>query len=441
MHGEEAPIDRILHPLGEFLRIEAVSGIVLLACTVVALFIANSPWSHDYEHFLHTEIGFTVGDWHLHLSLLHWINDGLMTIFFFVVGLEIKRELVVGELRDPRTALLPVMAALGGMIAPACIFLLFQLGTPGERGWAIPTATDIAFVVGILALLGKRVPMGLKLFLLSLAIADDLGAVVVIALFYSSNIAVAALLIAILGVAAVAIFQRLGIWSLPVYVAAGAVIWFGMLQSGMHPTIAGVVLGFATPIIGRVFPTRPFEFAANEMRSMPMGMEAMHDTHIQHQLAHLNRLTLLSLSPLERLEHSLHHWVAYLIMPIFALSNAAVTLDVSALGGLTAWAVAAGLVVGKPLGILGFTALAVMTGVGRLPNGTTWPIMVGGACLAGIGFTMSLFVSALAFGENVELMATAKIGVLMGSVVSAVLGVFLLTRTLPKQTEAATSAH
>jgi NhaA family Na+:H+ antiporter len=432
MQGEEAMIDRLLAPVHDFLRIEAVSGIFLLVCTLAALILANSPVADAYEHFLHTKIGISFGDNSFKLSLLHWINDGLMTIFFFVVGLEIKREIVAGELRDWRTALLPVAAAVGGMAAPAAIYLLFQSGQPGERGWGIPTATDIAFVVGILAILGKRVPLGLKLFLLTLAIADDLGAIIVIAAFYSSNIGMIPLLVAVLGMGAVTVFQRLGVWSLPAYVAAGTVIWFGMYLSGIHPTIAGVVLGFATPMVGRIFPTQPFEFAANEIARLPMGIESLHHDDIQHKLSTLSRLTNLSLSPLERLEHALHSWVAFAIMPLFAITNAAVHFEPSALAGTVSWAVAAGLVIGKPVGILLMTGLTILLGLGKLPRGVTWPIMVGGACLAGIGFTMSLFVSALAFAESPEMLASAKIGVFVGSVTSAILGIVILKWCLPK---------
>jgi NhaA family Na+:H+ antiporter len=433
MHGEEAMIDRLLAPVHDFLRIEAVSGIFLVVCTVIALVLANSPLAHPYEEFLHTKIGVAWGDGSFKLSLLHWINDGLMTIFFFVVGLEIKRELIAGELRDWRTALLPVAAAIGGMAAPASIYLLFESGTPGEKGWGIPTATDIAFVVGILALLGKRVPLGLKLFLLTLAIADDLGAIIVIAAFYSSNIGMIPLLIAILGMGAVTIFQRLGVWSMPAYVAAGSVIWVGMYLSGIHPTIAGVVLGFATPMVGRILPTQPFEYAASQIAMLPMGIESLQHDDIQHKLSHLNRLTNLSLSPLERLEHALHSWVAFAIMPIFAITNAAVHFEPSAMSGTVAWAVAAGLVIGKPIGILAMTGLTIATGLGRLPRGVTWPIMIGGACLAGIGFTMSLFVSALAFADSPEMLSSAKIGVFLGSVTSAILGIVILKFSLPKQ--------
>lgn len=429
--GDKAPIDRLIRPLSTFLGIEAISGVFLLLCALVALIIANSPLGHDYHELLHKEVGFHFGEHTFQLSLLHWINDGLMTIFFFVVGLEIKREIMIGELRDWRTAFLPVMAALGGMIAPALVYLLFQQGTPAARGWGIPTATDIAFVVGVLAVLGKRVPLGLKLFLLSLAIADDLGAVMVIALFYSQGIEPNGLIIAAIGIATVFTFQRLGVWSIPLYVVAGMVIWLGMLQSGVHPTIGGVILGFATPILGRTSPKRPFEFVAEELDTLPPDEESEHNEVLQMKLRRLYRLTSLTLSPLERIEQSLHGWVAFLIMPLFAITNAAVAFDLSALGNSVSWSIAAGLIVGKPLGIVLFTFIAVITGLGRLPRGVDWKTMVGGGCLGGIGFTMSLFVASLSF-KDAEMLSSAKIGIFLGSLLSAIIGVIILSYTLPK---------
>ena len=433
-HGDKATIDRLLRPVSAFLGIEAISGVFLLLCALVALLIANSPWGHDYDHFLHTPIGFSFGEHSFHLSLLHWINDGLMTIFFFVVGLEIKREVIVGELRDWRTALLPVMAALGGMIAPALVYLAFQHDTPAVRGWGIPTATDIAFVVGVLAVMGKRVPIGLKLFLLSLAIADDLGAVLVIAFFYSQGIDPNGLIIAGSGVATVFIFQRLGVWTIPPYLIAGIVTWLGMLQSGIHPTIGGVIFGFATPILGRTYPRRPFEYALEEQENLPPHDESEHNEMLQAKLRKLAELTRLTLSPLERLEQALHGWVAFLIMPLFAITNAAVAFEISALGSSISWSIAAGLIIGKPLGILAFTFAAVVTKLGRLPRGVNWPVMLGGSCLGGIGFTMSLFVASLSF-KDPAMLASAKIGIFLGSVLSAVLGIVILSMTLPKGEE------
>lgn len=435
--GDKAPIDRLIRPLSTFLGIEAISGIFLLLCALAALIIANSPLEHDYHELLHKEVGFNFGEYSFHLSFLHWINDGLMTIFFFVVGLEIKREIVIGELRDWRTALLPVMAAIGGMIAPALVYLLFQQGTPAARGWGIPTATDIAFVVGVLAVLGKRVPLGLKLFLLSLAIADDLGAVIVIALFYSQGIDPNGLYIAASGMVVVFFFQRLGVWSIPPYIIAGIVIWLGMLQSGVHPTIGGVILGFATPILGRTHPKRPFQFVAEELDNLPPDEESEHNEVLQMKLRRLYHLTSLTLSPLERIEQSLHGWVAFLIMPLFAVTNAAVTFDLSSLGNSVSWSIVAGLVIGKPLGIVLFTFLAVITRLGKLPRGVNWKTMVGGGCLGGIGFTMSLFVASLSF-KDAEMLSSAKIGIFLGSLLSAVIGVLILSYALPKTSFPAT---
>lgn len=430
-HGEEAPIDRMLEPVARFLRIEAVSGVLLLICAAVAMLLANSPWQEPVEHFWHADVGFDLGDARFHLSLLHWINDGLMTVFFFVVGLEIKREIVIGELRQWRAAVLPIAAALGGMVAPALVFLSLQWGRPGEPGWAVPMATDIAFVVGVLTVLGRRVPQALKLFLLTLAIVDDLGAIVVIAVFYSGAIEWGWLAVGGGGIAVVIALQRLGVWSIPAYAVAGAVLWYGVYHSGLHPTIAGVVLGLATPIVGRLMPTRPFEYAAMQIGDMPIGPEAVHNPDVHHKLHLLDRLVELSRSPLQRLEHSLHGWVAFVVMPLFALGNAGVHLHLSSLTESLAWAVAAGLVFGKPLGILAASFLVTRVGLARLPTGVTWPILLGGGCLAGIGFTMSLFVSHLAFQG--ELLGTAKFGVLAGSLVSGALGVAILLVALRRQ--------
>jgi NhaA family Na+:H+ antiporter len=437
-HGEEAPIDRMLEPVARFLRIEAVSGVLLLICAAVAMLLANSPWREAVDRFWLADVGFDVGEAQFHLSLLHWINDGLMTVFFFVVGLEIKREIVIGELRQWRAAVLPIAAALGGMVAPALVFLSLQMGTPGEPGWGVPMATDIAFVVGVLTVLGRRVPQSLKLFLLTLAIVDDLGAILVIAVFYSGAVEWGWLALGVFGVAVVVALQRLGVWSIPAYAVAGAVLWYGVYHSGLHPTIAGVVLGLATPIVGRLMPTRPFEYAAMHVRDMPIGPEAMHNPEVHHKLQTLDRLIELSRSPLQRLEHSLHGWVAFVVMPLFALANAGVHLHPSSLFEPLAWAVAAGLVVGKPLGILAASFLVARVGLARLPTDVTWLILLGGACLAGIGFTMSLFVSHLAFQG--DLLGTAKFGVLAGSVASGLLGIAILVFALGRK-EASTGPN
>ena len=387
-----APIERLLAPLRRLLHVESASGVVLLACTALALAAANSPLAASFAAFWHAPVALTLGPFTLAGDLGHLVvNDGLMALFFFVVGLEIKRELAVGELRDPRKALLPVVAAVGGMVVPAALFLLLQWGEPGQRGFAIPMATDIAFVVGFLALFGPRVPSGLKLFLLTLAIVDDLGAVVVIALGYSGPLALGWLAAAAAGLALVVALQRLGMRAVAPYVAVGAFVWLATLRCGVHPTVAGVFLGLLTP-------ARPSP-AAGETEA-----------------------------PLVRLERALHPWVAFAIMPLFALANAGVAFDGSALREPVALAVVVGLFVGKPLGITLFSWLSVKSGATRLPAGVTWPMLIGGGCLAGIGFTMALFINGLAFpvAQFPQLEAAGKLGILIGSAASVLLGALLL---------------
>jgi NhaA family Na+:H+ antiporter len=383
--------------LARFLHAESSGGLVLLACTVVALVLANSPLEATYESVRQTTAGISVGNFSLTEPLLLWINDGLMALFFLVVGLEIKREIVSGELSDPRKALLPVVAAVGGMVVPAAFYAVGIWGGPGAHGWGVPMATDIAFVVGFLTLLGPRVPSGLKVLLLTLAIADDIGAVLVIALVYSGGIHLMPLVLAACGLGLIALLLWLGVRSLAVYAVLAAAVWLGFFESHVHPTVAGVLLGLLAP-------ARP-----GTGRPAPV-----------------------SLSPAERLENALHPWVAFVIMPLFALANAGVRVRPEMLGGpRVALAVILGLVVGKPLGIVLFSWAAVRVRLARLPEGMTWKVMVGAGCLAGIGFTMSLFVAGLAFPEA-AMLDEAKVGVLAGSALSAALGCGLLLGFLPQ---------
>lgn len=411
----ERSIDHIFAPAVRFLHVEAAGGIVLMACTAIALAIANSPWADPFDQFWQMRVGVTLGDFSLIKPLLLWVNDGLMTIFFFVVGLEIKREVVFGELRDPRKAALPAAAALGGMIAPALIYLAFQYGQPGEAGWGIPMATDIAFVVGFLALLGRRVPFSLKILLLTLAIVDDIGAVIVIAVAYTADLAAILLLPAAVGFGLILICRRLGVRSLAVYWILGVGIWLAFLKSGVHPTVAGVLLGLLTP-------ARPW-LTAESLTRVSAGLA-------QGAMAHDKAARLLgwtvreSLSPLERLETRLHPWVAFFIMPVFALANAGVPIDWSALGNPIALAVAIALAVGKPIGVIAMSWLAVRLGLAKLPSGVTWKILFAAGCLAGVGFTMSLFIAGLALDDT--LLSVGKVGILAGSVVSAIVGCGLL---------------
>jgi NhaA family Na+:H+ antiporter len=427
------PLRRLTEPLVRFLEIESASGIVLIACTAAALALANSPWAQAWDAFWHIEVHLAVGSWELRASLAHWVNDGLMTIFFFLVGLEIKRELVDGELRSIKKAALPIIAALGGMLIPAGIYLLLQYGGEGQRGWGIPMATDIAFAVGVLTLLGRRVPAGLKIFLLALAIADDIGAIVIIALFYSTAIQATSLGLAALGVVLVFAMNRLGVRSIVAYSIAGAGIWLAMYNSGIHPTIAGVTLGLMTP--GRAW------IAGESLVAMLLDAVDRLDGQIDRTprrdrsrlVGELTATAREAISPLERLELSLHPWVAFAVMPIFALANAGVALQPAVAGHSAALAVAAGLVVGKPLGILLFSWLAVRLGIAQLPRGVSWSAVLGAGCLGGIGFTMSLFIGGLAL-EGM-LLEAGKIGTFAGSIISALLGFCLLFVVLPKATQ------
>jgi len=432
-------VARWLVPVKRFLHIEATSGVVLMLCTLIALLIANSPWDGAFEKFWHTHVAFELGKLKIDGHLGHLIvNDVLMTIFFFVVGLEVKREAVAGELRDPRKALLPIVGAIGGVVTPALIYFLMQYGQEGQRGWAIPMATDIAFVVGILALLGNRIPFGLKIFLLTLAIVDDILAVLVIATVFTETIAWGYLMMALVGFALCWLLNRIGVREVPIYVIVGIAIWVGFYKAGIHPTIAGVVLGLMTPATAWIRRKTFLEVMGDfwdSIRQDREADEAQNDTnhpsnerHVPINLEQLRFLARESHSPLHRLEMGLHPWVAYAIMPIFALANAGVELDPEALTSGVSIAVATGLAMGKPLGIFLFCFLAVRLGWTRLPNGVTWPIFLGGACLGGIGFTMALFLNALSFPveDYPVLEGAGKIGTLVGSAISAVLGTVIL---------------
>lgn len=424
----DPPVRRLIEPLVRFLEIESASGILLVICTAVALALANSPWAGAWSAFWHTELRIEIGSWELHHSLAHWVNDGLMTIFFFLVGLEIKRETVDGELRTFQRAALPIFAALGGMLVPAGIYLLLQGRGEGHRGWGIPMATDIAFAVGILTLLGRRVPTGLKIFLLALAIADDIGAIVIIALFYSGALQLSALGLAGLGFVIIVGMERIGVRSIVAYSLVGAAVWLAMFYSGIHPTIAGVILGLMTP--GRAWIAREslVETMLDAVDRLDGDIERTH--HRSRLVENLTATARETVSPLERLETSLHPWVAFAIMPIFALANAGVKLQPAAATHGVALAVAAGLALGKPIGVMLFSWLAVRMGAARLPAGVSWKAIAGAGCLAGIGFTMSLFIGSLAL-EGM-LLDAGKIGTLAGSTISAVVGLIVLVACLPK---------
>jgi NhaA family Na+:H+ antiporter len=423
-------IDKIIEPIARFMHVEAAGGVVLLACTAVALALANSPWSDGFLGFWKTEIGFRIGSFEMFHSLKHWINDGLMAVFFFVVGLEVKRELVLGELRDPRRASIPIFAAIGGMVVPAGIYLAFQAGEPGARGWGIPMATDIAFVVGCMAVLGSRLPHLLRIMVLSLAIVDDIGAILVIAIGYTDEINLIALVLGLAGFGVVVGLARLGVRSLTVYTAVGVLVWLAFHESGVHATIAGVVLGLLTP-------ARQYVSEGLLARALSQASDLVHGggwkelSNRAGKVRRFLRAARESISMLEYLEAALHPWVSFVIMPVFALANAGVVLHLSDFSDPVAVAVATGLVIGKPLGIVLFGWLAVRLVVKRLPEGITWGTLAGAGCLAGIGFTMALFIADLAL--DAALLDAAKVGIIAGSAVAAVIGMAALLILLPRK--------
>ena len=411
---------RLAQPLTAFLHVEAAGGILLVAAAIAALVWANVA-GDSYHTFWETVIELRIGSFTLTEPLEAWVADGLMALFFFVVGLEIKRELVTGELRDPRTAALPAVAALGGMVVPAAIYLAFNAGGDGMDGWGIPMATDIAFALGVVALLGRRIPAPLKLFLLSLAIVDDLGAILVIAVAYTDEISFTWLAAAAVTALVIAMLRRIRVWYTPVYVLLGLFLWLATFESGVHATIAGVVLGLLTPV-------RPLQ--------RDVETEAIVDTlENRPELSHddvliTSELLRESVSVGERYERALHPWVSYLIVPVFALASAGIPLSTDAFD-VTApvfAGVVLGLVVGKPLGIAFFAWFAVRLGVARLPDGVRWSNLVAVAAVAGIGFTVSLFITDLAF-EVEAIQDEAKLAVLVASVMAAVLGTLLAIAT------------
>ena len=415
----------VVQPLQRFAHLETSSGVLLALMAVAALVWANSAWHDSYTHLWETEIGLDVGSWGLHLTLHEWINDAAMAIFFFVVGMEIKRELVHGQLRDPRAAALPVIAAVGGMVVPAGIYLAFNAGGPAGGGWGIPMATDIAFAVGALSLVGKSLPSSLKVFLLTLAVADDLGAIAVIAIFYSDGVLFSWLTVVAATAIAVYGLQRANVRWLAPYVLLAVVMWYATLSSGIHATIAGVILGFLTPSLPFHPPKRAAQVlhgALNRVTATEPGDSADLD---EYELLEVSRLSREAVSPLARLETTLHPWSAYLILPLFALANAGVRVAGTDIGEMltrpVTLGVLFGLVVGKPLGVVLAAWIATKLRVGVLPAGVTWPQVTAVGMFAGIGFTVALFVAGLSF-TDADLTDGSKIGILIASVVAAVVG-------------------
>ncbi len=432
LHSERFIPSRFVRPALRFTRVEAASGIVLLVAAVVAIIWANSSFGDTYDEFWETVFKIELGSFHLEETLRDLVNDGLMAIFFLVVGLEIKRELVVGELRDPKAAALPAIAALGGMVVPALIFLAFVAGEGGEatRGWGIPMATDIAFSIGVVALLGSRVPVGAKLFLLALAIVDDIGAIAVIAVFYTEELSLTWLAAAVVTLLVIWAAQKGGIRASAFYWPMGIMAWFFVLESGVHATLAGVALGLMTPARAMYSDEEYQRKATYVLDTFATEPESPHGhDRIDHEARQLASIANESIAPLNRLEHLLHPWSSFLIVPLFALANAGVQFrGIDLLDALTspvALGVAVGLLVGKIVGISAFTAVAVRLGLGRLPRHTTWTQIFGLAALAGIGFTVSLFVTGLAFTDP-GLTDLAKIGIFAGSGIAGVIGYLIL---------------
>ena len=423
-----------VQPFKRFTQIEAGSGIVLLVAAAVALVWANSSYADSYFHlFEELIVEFQFGPIHLEESFGHMVNDGLMAIFFFVVGLEIKRELVLGELRDPKVAALPVMAALGGMVVPASIYVALASGTPGAgSGWGIPMATDIAFAVGVLSLLGRRVPAAGKLFILALAIADDVGAILVIAIFYTSDLSFVWLIGAVAGLGVVTLAQRVGVRSLAFYWPVAIAIWFALLESGVHATLAGVALGLLTPARPLYSPEELDRRARQILDMYPLGDTVEDREHADHEAMLLTEISRESVSPLARLEHKMLPWSSFVVIPLFALANAGVSFAGTDVADLithpVSLGVGLGLLFGKPIGITLFTWLAVRLGIGRMPVGTRWPHIIGLGLVAGIGFTVALFVTALAF-DDPRLGDIAKVGIFAGSIIAAILGAVILLST------------
>jgi NhaA family Na+:H+ antiporter len=431
------PVDRVFAPLRNFLHTEASGGILLLGAAIVALVWANSPLSASYVALWHTPVAIEIGEFRLAEDLHFWINDGLMAIFFFVVGLEIKRELLIGELTSIRRALLPVAGAIGGALLPAAIFVAFTRGGEGSAGWGVPMATDIAFALGVLALLGSRVPIGLKIFVTALAIADDLLAIVVIAVFYSGELSLFAFGLAAAVLAALIAGNRLHVRSYLFYGVLGIALWMAVLASGVHATIAGVVLALTVPARTRI---DGHSFVVRAQELIDAFEEADHPEDVRRSDARQSALTDLEdateaiQTPLQRLEHGLHPWVAYFIVPLFALSNAGVSLGAgvtAALGSSVAYGIVAGLLVGKQAGILAGAWLVVRMGWADLPAGVTWRHIWGAGCVAGIGFTMSLFIGELAFADSPELLDVAKVAILAASVAAASIGWIVVRSSRP----------
>jgi len=424
----------LVKPLHSFISKSTTGGIVLFVAALIAIFFANSPWAEQYEHFWHYPIGISVGAYSLNMTLHHWINDGLMAVFFFVVGLELKRELTNGELASPKKAMLPIIAAIGGMIFPALIYTFFNGGTDAAHGWGIPMATDIAFALGVMYLLGNKVPLSLKIFLTALAIVDDLGAVLVIALFYTSDLNLVFLSIGLALFTFLLVCNRLGFKNPVFYAVIGiAGVWLCFLLSGVHATIAAVLVAFAIPSTAKVNESY-FSFRMDQLKQKFFNIDPQDKRKnlTEEQVSIIEEMNELSNDALpvsHRLEHGMHSLVNFVVMPIFALCNAAIPIDLSGDMSMVTLGVALGLLVGKVIGVFGLIAILIKLRLFPKPEGMTYANLLGVGFLASIGFTMSLFVTELAFDVNKhpEFPPQAKFGIIIASLIGGILGYFILT--------------
>ncbi|NOY67677.1 MAG: Na+/H+ antiporter NhaA [Gammaproteobacteria bacterium] len=437
----EQAFDSVLTPFEDFIHRQTTSGMLLMFCAVAALFIANSQWSDTYYQVL--QIKFTVGveGFQLSKSIHHWINDGLMALFFFVIGLELKREIIAGELSDPKQAIFPIIAAIGGMVVPVAIYLAINPEGHTMDGWGIPMATDIAFALGALALLGNRVPKNLLIFLVALAIVDDLGAVLVIALFYTDTIYIPALVIAVVALGSLIALNRGGIRKILPYALIGTILWIAMLKSGVHATLAGIFLAFTIPMRPKYDPHRFLSHIDQMIIQIKNAYQKddniITNDELRSRVRALSEGVQLVQAPAQILERKMHLPSAYLIIPIFSLANAGIPIDFSSLGNIAthpvATGIAAGLVLGKLIGIAGFAWVAVKIGITTLPAGLNFKHITGVALMGGIGFTMSIFIAELGFAHSPQDLLMAKTGILFASLFAGVTGFLWLYFTSDKQ--------
>ncbi|NDV26241.1 Na+/H+ antiporter NhaA [Desulfovibrio sp. JC010] len=431
---DQPRIDKMLQPFYEFVRVESSGGLVLIIATILALIWANSPWGHLYEAFKSMPLTVGAGDFILSKPAILWINDGLMAVFFFLVGLEIKREILVGELNSFRQASLPIFAAVGGMVVPALVYAFFNAGTSSVDGWGIPMATDIAFSLGVLSMLGDRVPLSLKIFLTAVAIVDDIGAILVIAIFYSSGISLWIIGLGMLFFVCMIVLNRLGVRHPLPYLFFGCLMWLAFLKSGVHATVAGVLAAMTIPASTRLCCTDFLGPMRNHLMDYEMGGDKNRVTLSNKQmlsaLGNMNRDVLMASPPLKRIEHNLHYWVAFGIMPIFALANAGIDFTGEG-GGLDVFhpvslGIFFGLIVGKVVGICLASWIAVKSGIAEMPRTMVPGHFLGAALLAGIGFTMSIFITTLAWDATSPFVVEAKFSILAASVVAGILGFIVL---------------